>query len=88
MSSHDTSVKNQGDQNYYSSHPDYSAYQTMSGPEAGERPGLREMARRMRRVNYLEAVVPHTKELGTVRRQFEFRMPENSVGVLRLTPVD
>ena len=88
MSSHDTSVKNQGDQNYYSSHPDYSAYQTMSGPDAGERPGLREMARRMRRVNYLEAVVPHTKELGTVRRQFEFRMPENSVGVLRLTPVD
>ena len=85
VSSHDTSVKNQGDQNYYSSHPDYAA--PAAGPRPGERPGMVGMAFRFgRRVKYTEAVVPHTKELGTVRGSFEFMMPENSIGILRLKP--
>ena len=85
VSSHDTSVKNQGDQNYYSSHPDYAA--PAAGPRAGERPGMVGMAFRFgRRVKYTEAVVPHTKVLGTVQGSFEFTMPENSIGILRLKP--
>lgn len=87
ISSHDTSVKNQGAQNYYSSHPDYAA-PAMAGPNPAERPGLREMAFRFgRRVKYTEAVVPHTKNLGTVSKSFKVLIPENSVCVLKLTPV-
>ena len=86
VSSHDTSVKNQGSQNYYSSHPDYAA-PAGQGPRAGERPGLVRMASRFgRRVKYTEAVVPHTKQIGTVRGSFDFTMPENSIGILRLKP--
>ena len=85
VSSHDTSVKNQGSQNYYSNHPDFAA--PAAGPRAGERPGLVGMASRFgRRVKYTEPVVPHTKALGTVRKSFEFTMPENSIGILRLKP--
>lgn len=87
ISSHDTSVKNQGGQNYYSSHPDYNQTPS-SGPRNGERPGLREMAWRFGpRVKYAEPVVPHTKEYGKVRKSFEMIMPENSVGVIHLKPV-
>lgn len=87
ISSHDTSVKNQGAQNYYSSHPDYAA-PVMGGPNPAERPGLREMAFRFgRRVKYTEAVVPHTRNLGTVSKSFKVLIPENSVCVLKLTPV-
>ena len=87
ISAHDTSVKNQGAQNYYSSHPDYAA-PVMGGPNPAERPGLREMAFRFgRRVKYTEAVVPHTKNLGTVSKSFKVLIPENSVCVLKLTPV-
>lgn len=86
VSSHDTSVKNQGSQNYYSSHPDYAA-PAGQGPRAGERPGLVRMASRFgRRVKYTEAVVPHTRQIGTVRGSFDFTMPENSIGILRLKP--
>ena len=86
VSSHDTSVKNQGSQNYYSSHPDYAA-PAGPGPRAGERPGLVRMASRFgRRVKYTEAVVPHTRQIGTVRGSFDFTMPENSIGILRLKP--
>ncbi len=89
VSSHDTSIKNQGDQNYYSSHPDYAAPTTVSGPGAAERPGLRERAFRFgRRVKYNEPVVPHTKALGTVRNSFEFTLPENAIAILRLKPVN
>lgn len=63
ISSHDTSVKNQGDQNYYSSHPN-----------AGWR------------FRYNEVVVPHTLTIGEVQKSFTFTMPENSVGIIRLTP--
>ena len=86
VSSHDTSVKNQGDQNYYSSHPDFAA--PAAGPRAGERPGMVGQAFRFgRRVKYTEVVVPHSKTLGTVQKSFEFTMPENSIGILRLKPV-
>ena len=88
VSSHDTSIKNQGDQNYYSSHPDYAAPASFGGPGAAERPGLREMAFRFgRRVKYNEPVVPHTKALGTVKGSFDFTLPENAIAVLRLKPV-
>ena len=63
VSSHDTSVRNQGDQNYYSGHPAAS------------------------QVSYSEAVMPRTLNLGTVRKRFEFTMPENAIGILRLKPV-
>ena len=89
VSSHDTSIKNQGDQNYYSSHPDYAAPTAVNTPGAAERPGLRERAFRFgRRVKYNEPVVPHTKALGTVRDTFEFTLPENAIAILRLKPVN
>ena len=88
VSSHDTSIKNQGDPNYYSSHPDYATPPSFGGPVAGERPGLREMAFRFgRRVKYTEPVVPHTKAIGTVKGSFEFLLPENAIAILRLKPV-
>jgi alpha-L-arabinofuranosidase len=88
VSSHDTSVKNQGSQNYYSSHPDYATPPTVGGPRSGERPGMVGMAFRFgRRVKYTEPVVPHTKALGTVQGSFDFTLPENAIAVLRLTPV-
>ena len=86
VSSPDTSVKNQKDQNYYSSHPDYAA--PAAGPRPGERPGMREMAFRFgRRVKYTEVVVPHTRALGQVHRSFQFTLPENAIAILRLKPV-
>ena len=88
MSSHDASVKNQGSQNYYSSHPDYATPPMVGRPGAGERPGMVGMAFRFgRRVKYNDVVVPHTKALGSVRESFEFTLPENSIAVLRLKPV-
>jgi alpha-L-arabinofuranosidase len=88
VSSHDTSVKNQGSQNYYSSHPDYATQPAVGRPGAGERPGMVGMAFRFgRRVKYNDVVVPHTKALGTVSRSFEFTLPENSIAVLRLKPI-
>jgi alpha-L-arabinofuranosidase len=88
VSSHDTSIKNQGDQNYYSSHPDYAAPANFGRPAAGERPALVSMASRFgRRVKYSEPVVPHTKDLGNVQKSFTFTLPENSIGILRLKPV-
>jgi len=76
ISSHDTKVKNQGDQNYYSSHED----QAPARPKFGGFPGFGP------RFSYNEAVVPHTKNLGTVNASFTFTMPENSVGIIRLIP--
>ena len=61
ITSHDTDVKNQGGQNYYSSHPDVDSS-----------------------FNYQEAITPQLKTIGPVKAMFEFTMPENSVGVLRL----
>ena len=63
--SHDTTVKNQGSQNLYSSHPD-----------AG------------RRFRYSETIVPHKSDLGTVSGSFQFNMMENSIGILRLKPIE
>jgi alpha-L-arabinofuranosidase len=88
VSSPDTSVKNQGDQNYYSSHPDYATPPTVGRPGPGERPGMVGMAFRFgRRVKYNDVVVPHAKALGTVCKSFEFKLPENSIAVLRLKPI-
>ena len=88
ISSYDTSVKNQGDQNYYSNNPEYAA-PVMAAPVQGERPALRSMASRFgRQVRYTEAVVPHKKDLGTVRKSFQVLIPENSVCVLKLTPAN
>ena len=88
ISSHDTSMKNQGNQNYYSSHPDYNSVPSNGAPRPGERPGLREMAWRFApKVKYTEAIVPHTKDYGKVRKSFEMVMPENSVGIIRLKPI-
>lgn len=61
ITSNDLNVKNQGDQNYYSSHPDVD-----------------------NTFNYNEAITPQKQSLGTVNSSFEFVMPENAVGVLRL----
>ena len=61
ITSHDTDVKNQGGQNYYSSHPDVDSS-----------------------FNYQEAITPQLQTIGPVKAMFEFTMPENSVGVLRL----
>lgn len=90
ISSHNTEIRNQKDQNYYSSHPDFNRDPMESVPPGlRERPGMREMAWRFaKRVNYTEAVVPQNKDLGTVCKSFVFTMPENSVGVLKLTPVE
>ena len=63
VSSHDTSVKNQGDQNYYS-----------GNPEVDE-------------VSYDEAVKPQSVDLGQVRRKFTMTLPENSIGIIKLSPV-
>ncbi len=61
ITSHDTDVKNQGGQNYYSSHPDVDSS-----------------------FSYHEAITPQLQTIGPVKAMFEFTMPENSVGVLRL----
>ena len=61
ITSHDTDVKNQGGQNYYSSHPDVDSS-----------------------FSYQEAITPQLQTIGPVKAMFEFTMPENSVGVLRL----
>ena len=64
ISSHDTSVKNQGDADYYSSNPEYSG-----------------------QVIYSEEVYPQTIVLGTVRKSFQVLIPENSISILKLTPL-
>lgn len=89
ISSNNTEIKNQKDQNYYSSHPEYNKDPMESVPPGlRERPGMREMAWRFaKRVSYTEAVVPQSKDLGTVKKKFSFTMPENSVGILVLEPV-
>ena len=57
ITSHDTSVKNQGDADFFSA-------------------------------EYTEAIVPQSRDLGIVRKSFKVLIPENSVCVLKLTPVD
>jgi len=85
ISSNDTSVKNQKDQNYYSSHPDFAPRKPTFNADM---PGIpRGFPMFQRRVSYLERVVPHTKKVGTARKSFEFTMPENSIGIIRMVPV-
>ncbi len=76
MSSHDTSVKNQGDQNLYSSHEEPASER----PRFGGFPGFR------RQFSYNETVVPHSLNLGEVNKSITFTLPENCVGIIRLKP--
>ena len=79
ITSNDTKVKNQGDQNSYS-----SAQQT--APAGGRMGGFGGMGGGSR-FSYTEKVVPHTKDLGVIKKQFTMEMPENSIGIIHLTPV-
>ena len=82
ISSHDTSVKNQGDQNTY------AGAQPQAQALTGGRPGpFGGFGGNRNRVSYTEAVVPHTKDLGTIKKQFTLTMPENSIGIIKLTPI-
>lgn len=85
ISSHDTKIKNQSDQNTYAGAKPVAQ---AAGP-AG-RPGLFGPGGRRggnnNMVSYKEAIVPHTKELGTIKKQFTVTLPENSIGVIRLVP--
>ena len=83
ISSHDTKVKNQSDQNTYA-----GAEPAQPAAAQGGRPGgFGGFGGRGRNsVSYNEAVVPHTKELGTVKKQFTMTLPENSIGIIKLTP--
>jgi len=82
ISSHDTKIKNQGDQNTYAgAQPQAQAL----GP--GGRPGqFGGFGGNRNRVSYTEAVVPHTKNYGTIKKQFQVTLPENSIGIIKLTP--
>lgn len=74
ISSHDTKVKNQGDQNSYSSAQPAAPAGRFGGFGGGNR------------FNYNEAVVPHIRDLGPVRKSFRMTLPENSIGIIRITP--
>ena len=39
-------------------------------------------------VDYTETIVPQTRDLGTVRKSFQVLIPENSICVLKLTPIE
>ena len=81
ISSHDTSIKNQGDQNTY------AGAQPQAQAVTGGRPGpFGGFGGNRNRVSYTEAVVPHTKDLGTIKKQFTLTLPENSIGIIKLTP--
>ena len=50
---------------------------------------MSEMAwRYAKKVSYTEVIVPHTVDLGIVKKKFEFIMPENSAGIIRLKPLE
>lgn len=78
VSSRDTSVKNQGNQNLYSSHEEPVTEIMHSGRFPNFKP----------KFNYSEPVVPHNKDLGIVKKTFTFTLPENSIGIIRMTPTD
>jgi alpha-L-arabinofuranosidase len=79
ISSYDTSIKNQGDQNTYAGATPVT--------QAESRPGGFGGFGRRNTVSYNEPIVPHTKELGVIKKQFSFTMPENSIGIIKLVPV-
>ena len=91
ITSHDTSLRNQGDQNSYAG---YEAPRTDQGPRSpygqggtdrGLPPGgFRGFGRQQ--FKYTERVVPHTANLGTAQKTLTLSLPENSVGVITLTP--
>ena len=81
ISSHDTKVKNQSDQNTF------AGAQPQAQALTGGRPGpFGGFGGNRNRVSYTEAVVPHTKNYGTIQKQFTLTLPENSIGIIKLTP--
>ena len=81
ISSHDTKIKNQGDQNTF------AGAQPQAQQLQGGRPGpFGGFGGNRNRVSYTEAVVPHTKNYGTIKKQFTLTLPENSIGIIKLTP--
>lgn len=86
ISSHDTSVKNQGSQNHYSSYVEEKpqSSQSRNGSDVGLPPGGFRFPGFTRRFTYDETVVPHSRNLGEVSKSFSFTLPENSVGILHL----
>ena len=82
ISSHDTKIKNQGDQNTYAGAQPQA--QALTGGRPGQFGGF---GGNRNRVSYTEAIVPHTKALGTIKKQFQVTLPENSIGIIKLTPV-
>ncbi|MCQ2065321.1 MAG: alpha-L-arabinofuranosidase [Bacteroidaceae bacterium] len=81
VTSPDTKIKNQGEQNSYSS--------AQPAAPAGGRGGFGGMGGfgGGSRFNYTEKVVPHTSDLGEIKQEFTMTMPENSIGIIHLTPV-
>jgi alpha-L-arabinofuranosidase len=81
ISSHNTAIKNQGDQNTY------AGAQPQAQAVTGGRPGqFGGFGGNRNRVSYTEAVVPHTKNYGTFKNEFTLTLPENSIGIIKLTP--
>ena len=81
ISSHDTKIKNQGDLN------SFAGAQPQAQQLQGGRPGpFGGFGGNRNRVSYTEAVVPHTKNYGTIQKQFQVTLPENSIGIIKLTP--
>ena len=90
ITSYDTTVKNQGDQNHYAGYQAPAASAGNDGRPYDYSKGV-GMPRGFtfgggRQFTYTEAVVPHHTDLGTVTKSFTMTMPENSVGVIRLKP--
>ncbi|MCQ2112422.1 MAG: alpha-L-arabinofuranosidase [Bacteroidaceae bacterium] len=90
ITSNNTAIKNQGTQNHYAGYVDPNAATAGNSPYDYSR-GV-GMPRGFTfgggsRFSYTEAVVPHTVDLGQVKKSFEMTMPENSVGLIRLVPV-
>ena len=95
ITSHDTTVKNQGDQNHYAGYEAPKTNQQNTSPygQGGTDRGLPPGGFRgfpgfgQQQFKYTEKVIPHTKDLGSIQGSLTLTLPENSVGVIRLTPV-
>ncbi len=92
ITSYDTKIKNQGDQNHYAGYQAPSASSSADGRPYDYSRGIGLPQGFAfgpgRRFSYTEAIVPHTTDLGTVRKSFVMTMPENSIGVIRLKPIE
>ncbi len=95
ITSHDTTVKNQGDQNHYAGYEAPKTNQQSTSPygQGGTDRGLPPGGFRgfpgfgQQQFKYTEKVIPHTVNLGSVQGTVTLSLPENSVGIIKLTPV-